>query len=119
MRSSSNGQALVQFLFPSLLAVGKTLVILKLDLLVAARWSLSLLAVGKTLKILKLAAFPSAGISSLSIVGLLGRWSPSLPDGLDKKTLVILKLVGLLLFSMFSPSIRGKAAKSLGSLVEI
>ena len=74
---------------------------------------------GKTLKILKLAAFPSGGISSLSIVGLAGRWSPSLPGGLERKTLVILKLVGLLLPGMFSPSIRGKAAKSLGSLVEI
>ena len=110
---------MVQFLFPSLLAVLKTLVILKLDLLVAACWSLSLLGVGKTLKILKLAAFPSGGISSLSIVGLVGRWSPSLPGGLERKTLVILKLVGLLLTGMFSPSIRGKAAKSLGSLVEI
>ena len=120
IRSSSNGQALVQFLFPSLLAVLKTLVILKLDLLVAACWSLSLLlGVGKTLEILKLAAFPSGGISSLSIVGLAGRWSPSLPGGLERKTLVILKLVGLLLTGMFSPSIRGKAAKSLGSLVEI
>ena len=109
---------MVQFLFPSLLAVGKTLVILKLDLLVAALWPLSLLGVGKTLVILKLAAFHSAGISTLSIVGLAGRWSPSLLGGLDRLTLVILKLVGLLLFSMFSPSITGKAAKSLGSLVE-
>ena len=112
---------MVQFLFPSLLAVLKTLVILKLDLLVAACWSLSLLGVGKTLKILKLAAFPSGGISSLSIVGLADHWSPSFLGGLglERKTLVILKLVGLLLPGMFSPSIRGKATKSLGSLVEI
>ena len=109
---------MVQFLFSSLLGVGKTLVILKL---VAACWSLSLLGVRKTLVILKLVGFLSApsGISSLSIVGLVGRWSPSLPGGLERKTLVILKLVGLLLTGMFSPSIRGKAAKSLGSLVEI
>jgi len=47
--------------------------------------------------------------------------SPSLLGGLDRKTLVILKLVVAFLFAgMSSPSIvGGKAAKSLGSLVAI
>ena len=43
--------------------------------------------------------------------------SPSLLGGLDRKTLVILKLVAFLFVGMSSPSMGGREAKSFGSVI--
>jgi len=43
--------------------------------------------------------------------------SPSLLGGLDRKTLVILKLVAFLFVGMSSPSMGGMEARSFGSVI--